>query len=87
VSAITDALDRMDFWSLELMFDMQQDIWSTDALFGNLFVQARRVRKALIVAQFQAAQEASRSMLPLSEELTYTQADHEAQEGAREAQL
>jgi hypothetical protein len=56
VSAVTDALDRMDFWSRELMFimtspDFPSRVWSYET----------RMQDAIAVSQFQAAQESARN--------------------------
>jgi hypothetical protein len=63
VSAVTDALDRMDFWSRELMFILhggppENESWpSTQDI---LYTRSGRIKTVVATSQFQAAQEAAR---------------------------
>jgi hypothetical protein len=63
VSAITDALDRMDYWSREIMLQ-----YITDSVGESTYNVVRsdldprnvRVQKVVATSQFQAAQESAR---------------------------
>jgi hypothetical protein len=55
VSAVTDALDRMDFWSRVIVLELYSS--RPERVLSNQF---HRILTAVAVSQFQAAQEAAR---------------------------
>lgn len=65
--AITDALDRMDFWSREIVLRMQDEPEFTQREFNSLpvgerrlLLSAPRIITAIAIEQFQSAQEAAK---------------------------
>jgi hypothetical protein len=65
MSAVTDALDRMDFWSRELALHLYLTIDGRryeppHRLPDDLEAAATRIHTVVAVSQFQAAQEAAK---------------------------
>jgi hypothetical protein len=58
MSIILTALDRMDFWSRELV--LQNRRINPERLPDRLEARATRIEAVIAVAQFQAAQEAAK---------------------------
>jgi hypothetical protein len=59
VSAITDALDRMDFWSRVIVINTYEAHLAIEAEYP-LDPAFDRIRTVIATTQFQAAQEAAR---------------------------